>query len=320
MPRKSGVFLRRLDAGTRAVSGTLGHMVARLQRWMVFGWLAALVVWLIFQWPWPPWITLAGVFVLLFGHAALLALEFAATYVVSRNDAVGRATAIQCARAWLAESLVAPRVFGWYQPFRSRAIPDRLPRHSQRGVVLVHGFLCNRGFWHPWLEKLRAADRPFVAVDLEPVFGSIDDYVPIIDDAIIRMTEATGHPPLLLCHSMGGLAARAWLRCNADTSRVHRIVTIGTPHGGTWLARFAYSLNSRQMRVDADWLRGIQDTHTGTQRVPFTCWFSNTDNMVFPASVSTLPGADNRLVPGRGHIEMAFDPRVMRETLELLAH
>ena len=75
-----------------------------------------------------------------------------------------------------------------------------------------------------------------MAVNLEPVFGSIDGYAPQIDAAVQQLTETTGLPPLLVCHSMGGLAARAWLkRMNAE-SRVHHVVTIGTPHRGTSFA------------------------------------------------------------------------------------
>ena len=124
-------------------------------------------------------------------------------------------------------------------------------------------------FWTPWLRELRAADRAFVAVDLEPVFGSIDRYVQTIDAAIVRVTAATGQPPLLICHSMGGLAARAWLR-DADGARVHRIVTLGTPHRGTWLARFGRTANGRQMRMGGEWLQRIDGERTSVRQVPFT--------------------------------------------------
>jgi hypothetical protein len=50
----------------------------------------------------------------------------------------------------------------------------------------------------------------------------------------------------------------------------------------------------------------------------FTCWYSNCDNIVVPASTATLPGADNRLVSAQGHVSMAFSPRVMHESLALL--
>lgn len=293
-------------------------MVARLQQCIVLAWLLAAIAWTGSWWPHSPFLAAGGLLVLGLGHAAFLALEFTASYHVSVRDPVARATAMQCVRAWLAESRIALRVFCWQQPFRSHAVPDHLPMsNGRRGVVLIHGFLCNRGFWNPWLRELCARDHAFVAVNLEPVFGSIDHYVQTIDDAISRVTAATGQPPVLIGHSMGGLAARAWLR-GADAARVHRIVTIGTPHRGTWLARFGRTINGRQMRIEGDWMRQMESARGSTRQVPFTCWYSNCDNIVFPTSTATLPGADNRLAPARGHVEMAFVPRLRQQTLALL--
>lgn len=292
-------------------------MVARIQQCLVLGCILAALAWTAFWWERSFLVAAAGVLALAVTHSMFLAVEFIATYQVSGADPMGRASAARCMRAWMAESATALLVFGWYQPFRSRAVPDHLPANGRRGVVLVHGFLCNRGFWTPWLRELRAADRAFVAVDLEPVFGSIDRYVHTLDDAIRRVTAATSLPPILICHSMGGLAARAWLR-DFSGDRLHRIVTIGTPHRGTWLARFGHSENGRQMRVGCEWLQSIEDQHDSTQQVRFTCWYSNCDNIVFPTSTATLPGADNRLVDGRGHVELAFDARLQQETLALL--
>jgi triacylglycerol esterase/lipase EstA (alpha/beta hydrolase family) len=154
-----------------------------------------------------------------------------------------------------------------------------------------------------------------VAVNLEPPFGPIDAYAAAIDDAVARVTAATGRPPLLVCHSMGGLAARAWLRSSAP-GRVCHVVTIGTPHGGTWLGRFSHLHNGRQMRLGSQWVRALpQDI---ASQVPFTCWYSNCDNIVFPASTATLPGADNRLVRGAAHVELAFRPEVFAHALEAL--
>lgn len=292
-------------------------MIARLQRWLVLGSLLVAILWVSYWWRPSPTIALAGLCVVLFGHAAFLAIEFIASYRVGANDPIPRASRMQYLRAWLAECCAAPRVFSWQQPFRWATFPDRLQADDRRGAVLVHGFVGNRGFWNPWLRELSASGRSFVAVNLEPPFGSIDNYVRTIDDAILRVTQATGRPPLLICHSMGGLAARAWLR-DGDGSRVHRIVTIATPHKGTWLARFGRTANGREMRMGGEWLQKIDCEQTSARHVPFTCWYSNSDNIVFPPSVATLPGADNRLIPGQGHVEMAFDQRLRRETLALL--
>lgn len=292
-------------------------MVARAQRWLVFGWLLLAVGWTAFWWTRSTTVAIVGLLVLCGAHALFLAVEFALSWIVGGTDPQPRASLGQCFKAWLVESALAPRVFCWYQPFRWQAVPDQLPSTRRRGVVLIHGFVCNRAFWNPWLDELRADGRAFVAVDLEPVFGSIDRYVAIIEAAIVRVTAATGQPPVLICHSMGGLAARAWLR-ESDAVRVHRILTIGTPHSGTWLARFGRTTNGRQMRMGGQWLQRIEGERKSAREVRFTCWHSNCDNIVFPTSVATLPGADNRLAAGRGHVQMAFDVQIRAEAMALI--
>jgi len=294
-------------------------MVARLQQVIVFAWFGSLLGWMAFWWHRSLLATCLGVAALLTVHAAVLAIEFGFARHVNRRDSTTPPPSLpQMLRAWLAESVIAPRVFCWYQPFRRNAIPDALHCDRRRGAVLIHGFLCNRGFWQPWLHELEHRKRVFVALTLEPVFGSIDHYVDEIDRAIGRVATATGQAPLLISHSMGGLAARAWLRDAIDPSRVHRIVTLGTPHAGTSIAHVGQSVNGRQMRPGGDWLANMTPRAGEAQRAPFTCWYSNCDNIVFPASSATLAGADNRLAGGLAHVQLAFDATVMQQTLALL--
>ncbi len=212
-----------------------------------------------------------------------------------------------------------PPIFLWRLPFVSNQIPDDASNSSEhrgkRGVVFIHGFICNRGIWTPWLAHVKNHQRAFVAVNLEPLFGSIEDYTPLIDQAVHAVTQDTSLPPLIVCHSMGGLAVRAWLRhANAD-QRVHHIVTIGSPHHGTWLGRFSFMTNGRQMTLSNDWLRQLEADEPAQRYKLFTCYYSNCDNIVFPASTATLSGADNRLITGAAHIALAFDQTVMSESL-----
>ncbi|WP_291091085.1 permease [Hydrogenophaga sp.] len=267
----------------------------------------------------------AGVGTVFLGYAVILAVEMVAAAMVNREDVAARANAAQWISAWWQEVRVAPLVFAWRQPFCWRQLPDSAETQvSQRAVVLVHGFVCNRGFWLPWMKRLRALNVPYVSLNLEPIFGSIDEYVPLVDAAVARATALSGLPPKLICHSMGGLAARAWLASSTDAAaRIDRVITIGTPHRGTWLARFSHLNNGRQMRHDCDWQQDLLSRelllHAQRNANRFVCWYSNTDNIVFPASTATLPGADNRLVVGAPHVALAFHPRVMDESLAMVA-
>jgi triacylglycerol esterase/lipase EstA (alpha/beta hydrolase family) len=297
-------------------------MLARLQQFITAGLVASCIGWFAWFYDSAPWLALLGSLVIVLGYAGFLSIEFLLLRSINKTDPAPLATRVELLQAWVGEALVAPLVFCWRQPFRHNAIPDNLAPDDvikgQRGVVFIHGFFCNRGFWNPWLMRLAGTGHAFAAVNLEPIFGSIDDYTPQIEAAVKQVTQVTGLPPLLVCHSMGGLAARAWLHSQHADARVHHIVTIGTPHHGTWLARFSPSLNGQQMRLASDWQAGLSRGAPSRRHALFTCWYSSSDNIVFPTSTAALEGADNRLLRDQAHVQMAFAPQVMDATLALL--
>lgn len=292
-------------------------MLARLQQVTTLGLVAAAAAWAAYfvHIGRPGWAA-GGALLILFGYALFLAIEFVLLWFVNRRDAAPRASVLQLIVAWWGEVLTAPQVFCWRQPFRANAEPDFLPPSpGRRGIVFVHGFVCNRALWNPLMKKLRARAVPFAAVNLEPVFGSIDRYADIVDEAVRRVEAATGQSPVIVAHSMGGLAARAWLDAHRGDDRVHRVITIGSPHRGTFLGRFGQTLNTRQMRIDSDWQRALASREPPERFRRFTCFYGHCDNIVFPASTATLPGADNRHVAGVAHVHMAHQDEVFNEVL-----
>ena len=297
-------------------------MVATLQRFITLSIILAAAGWLWVFGHSAPLLAFSGFMAITLAYSAFLAIELILSKQLNQSDPVPQPDWRELFAAWLGETVTAPRVFCWRQPFRPNVIVDQLGPpvrvNGRRGVVFIHGLFCNRGFWTPWLVRLQGSSHAFIAVNLEPVFGSIDDYVPQIDKAVQRITDSTGLAPLLVCHSMGGLAARAWLKKMKAEARVHHVVTIGTPHRGTWLARFGHGQNGRQMRLHSSWHAALDHQMPAGRNALFTCWYSNCDNIVFPASNATLPGACNRLVRGAAHVQMAFVPEIMQATLALL--
>ena len=296
-------------------------MIASIQRTIVFVLLAGLGAW---TWHVSPdyshiylgfW-ALAGVYI------AYIAILFIVIHYLNRDDPQPRASLWALIKACLREASTAPSVFLWRQPFRKQAISDALQPSNKAGVVFIHGFFCNRAFWSPWMAQLQSQNRAFASVTLEPAFGSIDDYAAIVEAAVAKVTQATGQAPTLICHSMGGLAARAWLRSNAaNDSRVKRVITLGTPHFGTALSTEKALLpftNTHQMQRLGTWTTQLAKDEPASRYAKFTCWYSNCDNIVVPTSTAMLPGADNRFVTAQGHVSMAFSQRVMQESLALL--
>jgi triacylglycerol esterase/lipase EstA (alpha/beta hydrolase family) len=291
-------------------------MLARLQQFTTLVLVAAALTW---AWHFGmadrPVLAALGALLILLGYALFLGVEFILLAVVHGDDSAPRAGATQLLRAWWGEVSSAPRVFCWRQPFRANAEPDQVGHESRgrRGVVFVHGFVCNRGLWNPWLTRLRAAGVPFVAVNLEPVFGSIDHYPATLETAVRQIEAATGLAPVIVAHSMGGLAVRAWLDAHEADTRVHRVVTLGTPHHGTWLARFAFLPNALQMRIGNPWLARLEAREPLARYARFTCFYSHCDNIVFPPSTATLPGADNRHLRATAHVHMVSAEPVFSE-------
>ena len=297
-------------------------MLARLQQFTTLGGVLLAVLWALACWRsgHPGW-AVAGALLIIGGYAPILGLEFILLSRVHGDDPTPRASAALLWRAWWGEVRAAPTVFCWRQPFASRAHDDHLPAQAlgRRGVLLVHGFVCNRGVWNPWLARLRSQDTPVVALNMEPVFGSIDDCIAGIEAAVCRLERGTGLAPVIVAHSMGGLAVRRWWAERGNAARVHWLITLGTPHQGTWLARFAMTHNARQMQRGSAWLRTLAAREPPNRPASLTCFFSHCDNIVFPPRCAVMPGAEQRHLPGVAHVHMVDHPEPWLELQRRLA-
>jgi pimeloyl-ACP methyl ester carboxylesterase len=304
-------------------------MIARIQQALLALQLAggaALAAWLAATGRIGAWAAVAVVVGLPIAlQAAVLAIDFALAWLGrgARPPDAPRAGALAGLRAWTSawarEVVDSTRTFSIAQPLLARrafaAAATALPRLP---VLLVHGYFCNRALWRPMAARLAAAGHAVDAIDLEPPFASIDDYAPRIAEAVDALRARTGAPRVaIVAHSMGGLAARAYLRAHGDEA-VDCVVTLGTPHRGTLHARFGHGLNARQMRRESPWLRALGQSELPALRAKFTVILSWQDNIVAPQAVQTLPGARTVTLHGVGHVSLVFDRRAADATLRAL--
>ncbi|MFM9436307.1 triacylglycerol esterase/lipase EstA (alpha/beta hydrolase family) [Janthinobacterium sp. CG_23.3] len=193
------------------------------------------------------------------------------------------------------------------------------PAASGPPVLLLHGYVCNRGYWSALSRRLAQAGVSHAAIDLEPLGAGIDAYAPLLRRAVDELCAASGHARVILvCHSMGGLAARAYLRSDG-AARVARVITLGTPHHGTGLASFGAGLNARQMRRGSDWLAALAAAETPARRALFTSIFSHHDNIVAPQTSSWLADAKNLEFGAIGHVALGRHPRILACVLDEIA-
>ncbi|WP_423196504.1 Acetyltransferase and hydrolase with the alpha/beta hydrolase fold [Cupriavidus sp. H19C3] len=186
-------------------------------------------------------------------------------------------------------------------------------------VLLVHGYGCNHAVWLDFAPHLAAAGYRCEGIDLEPVLGDIDGYASMLLDRMREMAGRGGQPPLLVCHSMGGLAARAAQVLGGEAASCTGIVTLGSPHHGCALARFGSGHNARQMRCGSRWLHALAAAETPAQRARIVSVFSWHDSIAGPAGTSWLDGARHIPLAGIGHVSLLRHPRAIAATLDALA-
>jgi triacylglycerol esterase/lipase EstA (alpha/beta hydrolase family) len=208
---------------------------------------------------------------------------------------------------WWSAVYAGPQAF-----VRSFAGDDDPPRAGGGlPVLLVHGYVCNRGAWWWFGRRLAARGETVWAVTLEPVYASIEVLAGVLAARIDELCAATGaRQVVLVTHSMGGLTARAYLR-DHGTARVARLVTIGAPHHGSVHAHLGAGLNARQMEPGSAWLEALARSEEGKRFPPFASIYSVHDNFVAPQASSVHPAARNVPVAGIGHVSLGFSREVV---------
>lgn len=105
-------------------------------------------------------------------------------------------------------------------------------------VVLIHGLLgTDVGTFGKLEEELRTGPRPFVAgFPHDSLTHSVDKNA---DDLLKQLLPLGNRPIVLVCHSRGGLVARAAAVKNAGARQkldLRAIATFGSPHNGAAIA------------------------------------------------------------------------------------
>lgn len=221
------------------------------------------------------------------------------------------AEAVACwARESATHALLLPmRPMGWLptaRPGAGRAHP----------VLLVPGYLMNRSCWHflaTWLRG-RGWDRVY-AMDNRPFNGRVELFAEQLEREVQALCASTGSETVdLVAHSMGGVIAAHWILHHGGASRVRRLVTLGSPLGGTRMAVFALLREGQDLYPQAPVILGLD-------RLPVEAihLWSEQDHLVIPSENATPPWAGrSRRLPWMGHLEMLTNLRAFRAVGEAL--
>jgi pimeloyl-ACP methyl ester carboxylesterase len=268
---------------------------------------AALAWWLLSE-PVEPWqLLLAAALAPVLVVTGLLAIEFTVAAAVDPRSP--RQPLPRVLLIIVREASISLRLFMWRQPWRS-GFAEPAPVHDPQrpALLLIAGFMCNRAAWKPLLDSGLLRDFNVATVNLEPIFGDIDRYAEVVHGAVERLRETSGAARVVLVgHSMGGLAARVYLRRHGDAHAV-RVVTLASPHHGTIFGRLGHSRNARQMAKDSRFVEHLNRDDRGRWS-RFTTVATRDDNLVVPRASPLLPGSKQIEIDGVGHLALIEDAR-----------
>lgn len=200
--------------------------------------------------------------------------------------------------------------------------PAALAAHTRLPVIVVHGYVHNHSAFLMMVRALRRAGfRHLVGFNYNPLRRDLDAIAVDLDAEVDRVLAATGATRCLLVgHSMGGIVARAFVQ-RGGSDRVDTVVTIGSPHRGTYTAYLGPGAASAQLRPGSRFLRGLEETARPSD-VRWVAYYSDLDLLVTPAVNAKLVhpalAATNIKIRDTGHLSLLLSRDVIRGVVEHL--
>lgn len=230
--------------------------------------------------------------------------------------------------------------FGFRQerhgPARERTALSNL-RPRQRGllvgdvvaagtpIVLVHGLVDNRSIFTLLRRSLRKRGFGRVVTHSYSVLSTdVASTARRLGAEVERLCAETGYDRVhVVGHSLGGLVARYYVQRLGGDARVHTLITLGTPHGGSRAAQPFPTPLCRQLRPGSPLLAELAQPAPGC-RTRFLAFYSDLDQLVVPHRAARIEHPDltarNVLVRGVGHLSLPINPGIVREIASTLAH
>jgi hypothetical protein len=191
-------------------------------------------------------------------------------------------------------------------------------------ILLVHGMIDNRSIFTLLRRGLRR--RGFgrvVSINYSPLTTDVRVAAAWLAKEVETLVAETGYERIhVIGHSLGGLIARYYVTRLAGDARVHTLVTLGTPHAGTFNAYALPSNLCRQLRPGSALMREL-GAAVPSCKTRFVVYWSDLDQMVFPQRNAKLTHPDltvhNIEIHATGHMSLPINGDVVHGISTTLA-
>lgn len=179
-------------------------------------------------------------------------------------------------------------------------------------VLLIHGIDDTRAVMEPLGRYLEARGWRRFAFDMVPNDGreGFEVLARQLQREVAEIRARTGAAKVdLVGFSLGGVVARVYLQELGGASEVERLVTISSPHHGSWMAYLRWNALGEELRPGSPVYRRLNGSLASLSGVRHTAIWTPLDLMILPAWSSQLPGARDVRIPVALHPWMLRDAR-----------
>jgi triacylglycerol lipase len=197
-----------------------------------------------------------------------------------------------------------------YSLFSRGAKPvEALPSDGHPPLVFVHGLGGGRGDFAPmaWYLRFMGRQRSY-AIRLQEtgdVVARAAELATFVNDVL-----AVTHEPCvdMVAHSLGGVVARVAILDHKLGKKVRRLVTLGSPHFGTYAARLGNTPVTHDLRPDSDFMTRLNSRRLPRSVTVSSCW-SKSDLVIMPQESAALEGARQVELTPLTHYGYLIHPR-----------
>ena len=176
-------------------------------------------------------------------------------------------------------------------------------------ILLVHGLVDNRSIF-TLLRKglLRRGFGQVSTMNYNSLRGDVRTMAARLAEEVEALVSETGYERIhIIGHSLGGMVARYYVTRLGGDERVHTLVTLGTPHSGTYAAYAWPSALGRQLRPGSGLVRELGRPASGCS-TRFIAYWSDLDEIVLPHENAAIAHPDldaqNVRLHGVGHVSL----------------
>jgi pimeloyl-ACP methyl ester carboxylesterase len=230
---------------------------------------------------------------------------------IARGDVGTRPVLATLAEWGMSAALSAARPAGFFP----------LPGWKNRGprpVIMLHGYAMNRANFVPLAFRLaREGLGPIMGFEYWTL-GRTAAAARQLGWFVDQVRAATGAEDVdVIGHSMGGVVARYYVTFAGGDGHVRRLITLGSPHGGTDVSGFGIGHPGRELVVGSKLITRLSAAPPPARTQITTIW-SRADALVPGGRQSHVAGAERIMYDDLGHVALLGSRRVARDIIERL--